>query len=325
MRAVQISAFGDPLEVAKFVEIPEPAAPGPGQVLLGIEFAPVNPNDLMVMGGQFPFKPSLPSALGNEGVGRVLAIGPGVTSVKVGDRATPPLYSGTWRERMLVPAEGLFALPEDADVHQLAMMRINPPTAALLLTEYVDLQPGDWVIQNAGNSGVGRAVIAIAKAHGNKTISFVRRKELIPELEAAGGDLVLLDDGDAAGRIANAVGNGSVRLALDGVSGAATARLVDFLSPGGSLVGYAMMSGEISAPADLRQLMNRGISVQFFYQGRPQYDSKIPVLLHHSANMIADGTINVPVAAIYPLSAIREAIAHVQSGGKVLLEVGRPQ
>src|SRR2546425_4584369 len=73
------------------------------------------------------------------------------------------------------------------------MLGINPPTAALLLNESIDLRPGDWVAQNAANSGVGRSLIAIAKARGLKTINFVRRPELVPELQAVGGDLVIVD------------------------------------------------------------------------------------------------------------------------------------
>ena len=98
--------------------------------------------------------------IGNEGVGRILAVGPGVESVRVGDRVLAPLSSFTWRERMVISAGGLSSLPPDADPQQLAMLAINPPTAALLLSEYVDLKPGEWVVQNAANSGVGRWVIA---------------------------------------------------------------------------------------------------------------------------------------------------------------------
>ena len=75
---------------------------------------------------------------------------------------------------MIVSANDLFALHPDADPRQLAMLAINPPTAALLLSEYVDLKPGDWVVQNSANSGVGRWVIA-----------FVRRSESVPNLSGS--------------------------------------------------------------------------------------------------------------------------------------------
>jgi hypothetical protein len=81
------------------------------------------------------------------------------------------------------------------------MLGINPPTAALLLNESIDLRPGDWVAQNAANSGVGRSLIAIAKARGLKTINFVRRPELVPELQAVGGDLVIVDQSEALDKI----------------------------------------------------------------------------------------------------------------------------
>src|SRR6201987_3756223 len=163
MRAVQLTSFGNPVDGLEYVDIPEPDAPGPNQVLIGVEFSPINPNDLSVARGPYASRPPLPAVIGNEGVGRVLAVGPGVESVKVGDRVLAPLSSFTWRERMVASANGLFALPLDADPQQLAMLAINPPTAALLLSEYVNLKPGEWVVQNAANSGVGRWVIAFAK------------------------------------------------------------------------------------------------------------------------------------------------------------------
>ena len=175
MRAVHLTAFGNPVDGLEFVDIPEPDAPGPNQVFTGVEFSPINPNDLMLARGIYAIRPALPTVIGNEGVGRVLAVGPGVKDVKVGDRVLVPLSSFAWRERLVTSADGLFALPPDADPQQLAMLGINPPTASLLLSDFVDLKSGDWVVQNAANSGVGRWVIAIAKTRGLKTVNIVRR------------------------------------------------------------------------------------------------------------------------------------------------------
>ena len=200
MRAALIKAFGEPTEVLELVDVPEPSGPAAGEVLVGVEYAPINMNDLYVIQGAFPVRPSLPSIVGNEGVGRVLAVGSGVEHLKVGDRVLIPLYAFSWRERLVVPATGLFSLPE-AEPQQLAMLGINPPTASLLLDEASDLKPGDWVVQNAANSGVGRSLIAIAKARGIKTINLVRRPELIPELQAIGGDLVVVDEDGALDKI----------------------------------------------------------------------------------------------------------------------------
>src|SRR5580700_11245818 len=215
MRTVQLTAFGNPVDGLEYVDIPEPDAPGPNQVLIGVEFSPINPNDLMVAQGIYAIRPALPAVIGNEGVGRVLAAGLGVENVKVGDRVVVPLSSFAWRERMVTSADGLFALPPAADPQQLAMLGINPPTASLLLSDFVDLKSGDWVVQNAANSGVGRWVIAMAKARGLRTVNIVRRPELVDELEAIGGDVVVVDSPDVAGRIKEAVSQDDLHLALD--------------------------------------------------------------------------------------------------------------
>ena len=109
MRAVQLRSFGNSIEGLEYVDIPDPGAPGPNQVFIGVEFSSINPNDLSVARGTYAFRPPLPAVIGNEGVGRVLALGSRVESVKVGDRVLAPLSSFTWRERMVVSAGGPFA------------------------------------------------------------------------------------------------------------------------------------------------------------------------------------------------------------------------
>jgi NADPH:quinone reductase-like Zn-dependent oxidoreductase len=165
-----------------------------------------------------------------------------VEHLEVGDRVLIPLYAFSWRERLVVPAAGPFGLPE-AEPQQLAMLGINPPVASLMLDEASDLEPGDWVIQNAANSGVGRSLIAIAKARGIKTINLVRRPELMPELQAIGGDLVVVDEDSALDRIRGAVGNSRVPLAIDGVAGNSSATIAGALSEHGIMVVYAYMAG----------------------------------------------------------------------------------
>jgi NADPH:quinone reductase-like Zn-dependent oxidoreductase len=239
MRAIHLTAFGNPAQGLEFVQIPEPAAPSPGQALIGVEFSPIDLSDLLVVSGAYPFRPSLPSVIGNEGVGRILAVGPGVNNVAVGDRVLTPLYGLAWAERIVVPAAGLFALPADVDPQQLAMLTINPPTAGLLLSEFVDLSAGDWVVQNAANSGVGRAAIAFAKARGFKTINLVRRTELIDELKALGGDLVIVDTPEGLNLAKDALGAAGPRLAIDGVGGPSATTLINLLGRDGTLLAYA--------------------------------------------------------------------------------------
>jgi NADPH:quinone reductase-like Zn-dependent oxidoreductase len=322
MRAVQLTAYGNPVESLKYVDIPEPDAPGPNQVLIGVEFSPLNQSDLLLARGIYGTRPALPTVIGNEGVGRILAVGVGVENVKAGDRVLSPLSSFTWRERMVISADGLFALPPDADPQQLSMLSINPPTAALLLSEYVNLKPGEWVVQNSANSGVGRWVIAFAKKRGLKTVNIVRRPELVAELKAIGGDVVVVDSPDVSKEIKAAVGQAELRLALDGVSGPATGVLAATLSPHGTLVSYAAMS---LAPMSISPLevIFKPVTVRGFWLGHPETTPKTAAPIEQAAEMIAAGRVRIPVTATYALSSIKEAVAHAQRGGKILLEVSR--
>lgn len=219
-----------------------------------------------------------------------------------------------------MPAEGLFALPADVDPQQLAMLTINPPTAGLLLSEFVDLAAGDWVVQNAANSGVGRAVIAFAKARGFKTINLVRRTELIDELKALGGDVVIVDTPEGLNLAKDALGAAAPRLAIDGVGGPSAATLINLLGRDGTLVAYAAL-GKAPIAISAIALIFKRISVRGFFLSDPEHAAKIAPLVVEAAELLRSGRLHAPVAATYPLSAIKDAVAHVQRGGKVLLDV----
>jgi NADPH:quinone reductase-like Zn-dependent oxidoreductase len=319
MRALQISAYGDPLNVLELVDIPEPGAPGAGEVLIDVELAPLNLHDLLFIRGYFGGPPA-PTVVGNEGFGRVAAVGPGVTNVKVGDHVLAPILGLTWRARMIASAQELFPLP-DGDRLQLAQLGSNPPTAALILSEYADLKPGDWVVQNAGNSGVGRSLSAIAKQRGIRTISFVRRPELIDELKAE-ADVVLLDEPAAVKEAVRVIGKGSVRLAVDSVGGDATATLVQLLSDRGVLVSYAAATGQPMAINAL-SLIGKHLTVKGFFLGDFDYLSKILPAQIEAAPLVASGALRVPVAAVYPMSKIKEAVTHLLKGGKTLIDIDK--
>ena len=220
-------------------------------------------------------------------------------SIKVGDQVLTPPGSFTWRERVVIPAGRLSALPSDADPQQLAMLGINPPTAALVLSEYVDLKPGEWVVQNAANSGVGRWVIAFAKTRGLNTVNIVRRPELVAELEAIGGDVVVIDSPDVSERIKAGVGQAELRLALDAVGGPATGVLAATLSPRGTLLSFAAMS-ETPMSINPLDVIFKPPTMRGFWLGHPEVAAKIAPAIAHSAAMIASGRVHIPVAATYP-------------------------
>jgi NADPH:quinone reductase-like Zn-dependent oxidoreductase len=322
MRAAQLVAFGDPIKGLECGNIPEPGKPAKDEALVGVEFSPVNPNDLMVAQGIYKFRPPLPSVIGNEGAGIVLEVGADVRNIKKGDRVLLPLSSLTWRERMVVPAAEIFALPETIDLQQLAMLGINPPTAALITSDFVDLKPGEWIIQNAANSGVGRWVLAFAKERGFKTVNIVRRPELINELKELGADVVVLDSSSELSKeIKERTAGKDIRLGLEGVGGAATGAIAAQLGLHGTLVVYAAMS-ETASSINPLDLIFKSLTVIGFWMGHPQYREKIPGAVKEATAMLASGKVKIPVASVYPLAEIKDAVAHAKRGGKVLLSIG---
>lgn len=104
-----------------------------------------------------------------------------------------PRGSGTWASHIVAVAAQLQPLPNEADPLQLSMMTINPPTAALLLSEFGSLQPGEWVIQNAANSAVGFYLVQLARYRGYRTVNVVRREDAAEVVRETGGNVVLLD------------------------------------------------------------------------------------------------------------------------------------
>ena len=319
MRAIQIERFGDPAQVLRVVDIKEPPPPGPHEVLVSVEFSPLNKHDLLVVSGMLG-RPPLPHIPGAEGVARVLATGAEVDGLQVGDLVVLPLYSGAWRERLVVPADGLFALPAGGDIEQYSMLGSNPPTAGLMLSECTPLQPGDWVVQNAANSGVGRSLIVLAKRRGLKTINLVRNDATFDELKAAGADVVDVDDDDAVGDVRAVIGDAREALAVDSVGGPGVARLLELLSDGGWLVSYSWARDE-PMWVDTPILVAKHITVRGFFVGDFDYRDKVVPVIREVAPLVAGGALVVPVAGVYPLEQIGDAVQHLLRGGKVLLKV----
>ena len=165
MKKVEITAHGAPEEVAQCVEAPDLGSPGPGEIVFDVLAFPINPADLSFCRGNYRLHPALPATPGAECVGRITAVGSGVSDLKPGDLVIN-MQRENWAQARRVRAEDAMPLPAGLDLKQAAMLRINPPTAQLLLEDHVALQPGDWVIQDVANSAVGRHLIVLAKSRG---------------------------------------------------------------------------------------------------------------------------------------------------------------
>src|SRR5256885_688990 len=171
MKKVEITAYGAPEEVAHCVEAPDVGRPDPSEIVFDILAFPINPADLSLCRGNYRLRPPLPATPGAECVGRVVAVGPGVTQVKTGDLVIN-MQRENWAQRRRIKVEDAIPLPSGLDVAQAAMLRINPATALLLLEDHVALKPGDWVIQNVANSAVGRHLIVLANQRGVSLTGF---------------------------------------------------------------------------------------------------------------------------------------------------------
>ena len=306
-----------------------PAAVPAGMARIAVLASPINPSDVLTITGEYGLLPPLPAVGGNEGVGRVLALGEGATGLAEGDLVLLPLGIGTWRSHLDAPAAACVPLPHDVDPVQLSMLAVNPPTASLMLSEFVDLQPGDWVVQNGANSAVGGYLQQLATARGLNVVNVVRRASAIEAVQASGGQHVVVDAEDLPQRVKAITGEASAKLAIDCVGGPATEHLARCLAEGGTLVNYGAMSGErcMISPRYFvfRDLTLRGFWLsKWFKQSTP---ATRRALFAGLAARIADGTLHARVQASYGIGQVREAVAAAAEGareGKIVIEPNGP-
>ncbi len=323
MKSAQLTAIGPAEKVVACIEVPDAAAPGEGEVLVDVVACSINPADILMIEGNYASVPETPCAVGIEGAGTVVAVGPGVTAFRIGDKVMS-LARTNWVQRIRDKAEAFIRLPEDVDLAQAAMLKVNAATAHLMLGNYVSLDRGDWVIQDAANSGVGIDLIRLAHAEGIRTVNIVRRAELIEPLKKLGADVVVVDGPGLPEQVKSETGGANIRLGIDAVGGSAIGRLTDCVGDGGTVVNYGLLSGkpcEISA----FNFVFRDITVTGFWLARLMRSMRadqIQAMYERLARQLIDGTLHVDIEATYPLEKISDALAHAKRearGGKVQL------
>jgi NADPH:quinone reductase-like Zn-dependent oxidoreductase len=324
MKALQLSSFGSPTDVVELTEI-QPDDPGPGQLAVAIEAAPINPSDLMLIKGIYGVRPELPAALGAEGVGRVTAVGDGVDAARIGKQVliVPTLAQATWRQQTVLDERNGVAIDADGDPLQLAMLGINPITAYCLLHGYAKLAPGAWVAQTGASSATAGYVLALAKHAGLRTLNVVRREDSVAPLLHAGADVVLVEGADLTEQAAEAIGDAPLELIIDAVSGEPVAKLASLLNAGGPIVSYTARNRQpLSIP--VLDLIFRGLSVHGYWLNRwlaSTPHETIVRIYRELADLVRDGILAAPVEATYALADYREAIGHAARNdrhGKVL-------
>lgn len=320
-RRLVFEQTGKPAEVLKLQSF-EPTPPEVGEVLVKIEAAPINPADLNTIEGTYGVKPELPAVPGIEGCGVVETSA--VDGFAPGDRVIFLRRASTWASHTTVPADSLFKLPADIDPLQAAMLKVNPATAWRLLHGFEALHKGDWIVQNLGNSAVGRCVIQLARDLGIRTVSFVRRAEVIADLTDLGADHVFLDDDDGLAGAKSALGGANAALAFNAVGGESALRLMKLLRESGTHITYGAMGRKpLTMPNGLiifRDIRVRGLWVTRWVENASS--EEVRGVYQDLAKRVAEGRLVQPVDQAFPLDGFQDAIKRLDAperDGKVLL------
>lgn len=245
------------------------------EIAIRMVAAPINPSDLNMVEGSYKILPALPAVGGNEGLATVSAVGSGVTDFAVGDWVVPitPGF-GTWRELAKGPAANFMKISKTIPQQFAACISVNPCTAYRLLHDFVDLQPGDVIIQNGANSHVGLLVTQMAREMGVRTISIMRHgphtQHIMQWIKDMGGpgDFVMTEEYVDTWKFHRLLEDvPKPKLALNCVGGKSASDLARVLGPSGTLVTYGGMSKQpVTLPAST--LLHNDIMVKGFWMSR---------------------------------------------------------
>ncbi|MFJ3775471.1 zinc-dependent alcohol dehydrogenase family protein [Streptomyces sp. NPDC090075] len=332
MRALVAGEVGEPNDVLRLESRPVPA-PEAGQALIRVRATPIHASDLHVLRGRYGFAPEFPTVGGHmECVGRIEALGPDTGGLRIGERvvavavpAVPgPRVSGTWQEYLVADAHRLLPVPDRLSDSSACQLAVNPLTALLLVARELDVQPGEWLLQTAAGSTVGRLVIQLARHLGVPTINVVRRRTAVEEIKALGGDeVVCTEDEDLVRRVSEIAGLAGVRKAVDCVAGETGAQVSRALAPGGEVVVYGALSthrqtdpAALTVPLSARSLIYETKVVRGFWLNR-WFGTAAPAdalnALAEVRTLVADGVLTIPEGRPFPLDRFAEAVAFAEA------------
>jgi len=325
MKSVRFNEFGEPAKVLHVEDVPQPE-PGDNQVLVRMRARAINPSDLLTVRGLYGALPKLPATPGLEGMGEVAAVGAGVQTVKAGQRVIPLGVPGTWQEYMLVPSMQLIPVPDSVNDQTAAQFVVNPLTAWIMTMEELAMAPGEWLLQTAAGSTLGRVVLQIARLRGFKTINVVRRREQVEELKGLGADEVICtDDEDIVDRVNAITGGAGIVKAIDAVGGETGAAAARALGRNGVMLVYGLLSLKPMA-LDTGRMIFTTSTIRGFWLSewfRTAAPAKLMSVTGEMMRSMATNEIVPPVEAEYPLADVLAAVAHAERpgrSGKVLLK-----
>jgi NADPH:quinone reductase-like Zn-dependent oxidoreductase len=332
MKALVFDRFGEPSEVLQLQDVPVPE-PGPNQVRVRMLASPVNPSDVLIVRGQYGRLPALPATPGFEGVGIIDAAGPGLLrllrGLKPGRRvAVLNGGGGNWQEQVVLPARQVVPVADDLPDDQVAMFFVNPATALLMTRAVLKVPSGEWLLQTAAASAVGRMVVRLGKHFGFRTISVVRRPEQAEELRREGAEHVIASAGESITERVHALAAGGVKYALDAVGGETGKAVLEALAPGGQMLVYGTLSGQ-PIPVDPRVLMVGQKTLAGFWLSewvKAQGVLSMLKLFRQVQSLMRQKVLTTDVTASFVLEDFQRALTQAQAGGrtgKVLLRLGK--
>ena len=320
MKAVRVHATGD-AGALRVEEVPVPE-PGPGQALVHVEAVGLNFIDVYHRTGLY--KVSLPATLGSEGAGTVEAVGPGVSTVRVGDRVASVNLLGAYAEYALAAAERLVPIPDRVSVKQAAAVMLQGLTAHYLTTSTFPLSRDHTCLVHAAAGGVGLLLTQMAKRRGARVIGTVSTQEKAALARQAGADDVILytqtDFETEVKRLTNGAG---VHVNYDSVGRTTFGKGLNCLVPRGYMVLCGQSSGPVE-PLDPQLLAQKGS----LFLTRPtlgHYTASRAELIERADEVlgwVADGSLTVRIGAEFPLDRAADAQRELEgrrTTGKVLL------
>lgn len=306
MKTAIYSEFGTPEKVLGTAEVDRPE-PGPGQVLVKMVLSPVHNHDLMTIAGQYGFKPLLPAVPGTEAVGRVEALGEGVTHLKLGQRVAGGAEK-SWADYYLATAARLVPVPDSVS-DETACQLVSMPLSAKMLLDTLEVGAGDWIAINAANGAVGKLLIQYGAEKGVNVLGLVRRDAAVEEMAALGFKTVVATEGDGWQEKARGITGGAPILrGIESLGGDGAAQLSGILADGAQLISFGAMTGrplKISAG----ELLFRNISVKGFWGAKPPVKpERIGELLGELIRDAAAGKLVLDIEAAYPITDVAEAV-----------------
>ena len=255
MKAIRIHEHGGP-EVLRYEDAPLPQ-PAAGEALVEVHFSGVNFVDTYYRAGLYK-PPAFPCTLGSEAAGVVSAVGPGVTSVRAGDRVAYAMTLGSYAEFAAVPAAKLARLPDSLDFQAGAALMLQGMTAHYLCYSTYPLKAGDVALVHAGAGGVGQLLIQIARRIGATVYATAGNPQKAEMARNAGAnEAIVYSTQDFEAEVKRLTGGRGVDVVYDAVGAATFEKSLNCLRPRGYLVFFGQASGPVP-PVDPLTLMSKG-------------------------------------------------------------------